>query len=186
MPAANQSILELALLGLVRLRQPCSGYDLRQLFVQTPMRTFSDSPGSIYPALKRLERSKLVRSQLETSSLVRRRKLFRLTANGRQALVRWLAKPIDPKDMVRGMPELFLRFAFLEDCLGRQSCIRFLMALLDALRVYVATLHEHLESHQSKMSLSARLALQSGIMGYESQAAWAQMALKKYRQTRNT
>jgi hypothetical protein len=47
-------------LSLIRLRQPCSGYDLRGFFAGQPMATFSDSPGSIYPALKRLEKSGLV------------------------------------------------------------------------------------------------------------------------------
>jgi len=41
-------------------------------------------------------------------------------------------------------------------------------------------LQEHLRSIEAKLSRSARLALRSGIMGYECQAAWARMALDDY------
>ena len=56
----NDSLLGFALLGLLEER-PRSGYDLRKVFAQTAMGTFSDSPGAIYPALGRLEKRGLVR-----------------------------------------------------------------------------------------------------------------------------
>jgi hypothetical protein len=40
-----------ALLGL--LMKPSSGYDLRKIFSSTSMKTYSGSPGAIYPALRR-------------------------------------------------------------------------------------------------------------------------------------
>src|SRR6516164_7750551 len=103
----NQTLLGYALLGLIRLRQPCSGYDLRGFFAGQPMAMFSDSPGSIYPALKRLERSELVNCLLEETDQVRRRKLYRLSPRGQKTLERWLSRPIQPEDILRRMPELF-------------------------------------------------------------------------------
>src|SRR5260370_3518580 len=61
------SLLAYALLGLLR-QQPRSGYDLRKIFANTPMGTFSDSPGAIYPALQRLEKHGLVSSRVHASS----------------------------------------------------------------------------------------------------------------------
>ena len=52
-----------ALLGL--LQKPSSGYDLRKVFSSTSMKTYSDSPGAIYPALRRLEHRGLVRGTIE-------------------------------------------------------------------------------------------------------------------------
>src|SRR5262249_27712198 len=101
-----------AVLGLVRSPQPCSGSAPRGFFARQPMATFSDSPGSIYPALKRLERSGLVRCALEETSLVRRRKLYRLSSEGEKAFERWLTLPIKADDALRRLPELFLRFSF--------------------------------------------------------------------------
>jgi DNA-binding PadR family transcriptional regulator len=179
----NQSLLGHALLGLIRMRQPCSGYDLRKFFVGQPMATFSDSPGSIYPALTRLEQSGMVSCTVEETSRVRRRKLYRLSPKGTKALGRWLTRPIKPDDLVRGMPELFLRFSFLEDCLGPGPCESFLESLAESLKGHIVMLREHLKSHASEMPRSARLALQSGIMAYECHAAWVKVALEEYRKS---
>ena len=52
---APGSTLGYALLGLLHAG-PQSGYGLRRTFVTTPLAVFSDSPGAIYPALRRLAR----------------------------------------------------------------------------------------------------------------------------------
>jgi DNA-binding PadR family transcriptional regulator len=179
MSRAELSLLEYSLLGLVHDREPCSGYDLRKLFAETPMGSFSDSPGSIYPALARLERGKLIRGQIEETSSVRRRKLFRLTSAGRRALENWLRRPITQTDMVRGMPELALRFAFLESVLGRSACVPFLKALEKELALYIPTLRRHLDIQRATNSVSASLAMENGVMSYESQLAWARLALDR-------
>jgi hypothetical protein len=148
------------------------------------MAIFSDSPGSIYPALKRLERSGMVTCTLEETGHVRRRALYRLSSEGVNALQRWLTQPIQVDDVARKLPELFLRFSFLEDCLGRQACEPFLVSFSRCLKLYIGTLEEHLKSHEAVMSRSARLALRSGIMGYECQVAWVKMALDEYRKSK--
>ena len=51
--------LTYALLGLVRAT-PRTGYALRKVFEDTPMGSFSSSPGSIYPALDKLVRAELL------------------------------------------------------------------------------------------------------------------------------
>jgi DNA-binding PadR family transcriptional regulator len=180
MATNDLTVLSYALLGLIRLRQPCSGYDLRGFFASQPMATFSDSPGSIYPALNRLERSGLVRCALDETSLVRRRKLYRLSSKGEKAFERWLTLAIEADDALQRLPELLLRFSFMEDCLGTRACELFLKSLAGSLQECITVLQERLRSTEAKMSRSARLALRSGIMWYECQAAWARMALDEY------
>jgi DNA-binding PadR family transcriptional regulator len=184
MATNDYSLLGHALLGLIRLLQPCSGYDLRKFFVGQPMAIFSDSPGSIYPALKRLEQSGMVSCTLEETPRVRRRALYRLSSRGKRALERWLKQPVKADDVLRRLPELFLRFSFLEDCLGPRACESFLESLALSLQGHVTMLQEHLKSNEAKTSRSARLALRSGIMGHECQAAWAKMALEEYQKTK--
>jgi Transcriptional regulator PadR-like family len=53
-----------ALMGLLQ-GKPSSGYELRKLFSSASMRTYSDSPGAIYPALRRLEHQSLIRGTIE-------------------------------------------------------------------------------------------------------------------------
>jgi DNA-binding PadR family transcriptional regulator len=175
------SLLEYALLGLVHQCQPCSGYDLRKIVALTPMSTFSDSPGAIYPALQRLESMGLVHGRLEETRAVRRRKLYRLSTKGTDALESWLRRPVERGDVARGMAELSLRFAFMEAVLGADACVAFLESLVRELAAYVPTLREHARSQKTSMPRSGQLALMGGIMGYESQLAWARLALRTYR-----
>ena len=78
-----------ALLGLLQ-ENPYSGYDLRHFFSSTSMKTYSDSPGSIYPALGRLEKQGLIRGTVEQGSGLRRRQIFRLTPKGLSELRQWI------------------------------------------------------------------------------------------------
>lgn len=62
------------------------GYRLVELLRQRSSGTFDLAEGTLYPALYRLERKGLVASSWEIVS-GRRRRLYRLTARGRSALV---------------------------------------------------------------------------------------------------
>ena len=96
----------------------------------------------------------------------------------------WLKQPVKAEDVLRRMTELFLRFSFLEDCLGPRACESFLESLALSLQGHFTMLREHLKSNEAKLSRSARLALRSGIVGYDCQAAWAKMALHEYQKSK--
>src|SRR5258706_6961805 len=100
-----RSLLEHALLGLLQ-QQPRSGYALRRVFATTPMGTFSDSPGAIYPALRRLERQELVRGRVESSSGLRQKQTFRLRTQGLVALKEWLGRPPTRADVGRRIDDV--------------------------------------------------------------------------------
>jgi DNA-binding PadR family transcriptional regulator len=185
MHKTSRSRLEFALLGLLIKQEKSSGYDLRKIFEKTPMATFSDSPGAIYPALKRLEQSGLVQGRIELSGSVRQCKRYRISAKGRKVFKQWLIQPIQRADVVRHTGDLSLRFAFMESVLDRKACISFLESLRVELAAYIPTLQEHLESQKQSSSLSAKLAMQCGIMGYQSMQQWVEIAIKKCRQTKN-
>ena len=105
----NTSTLEYALIGLLRQKAQ-SGYDLRKTFVETAMRHYSDSPGSIYPALRRLARKGLIEAEPKDR---RGREVFHLTAAGVEALLEWLGQGVTRDSVVLGVKELMLRFAFM-------------------------------------------------------------------------
>ena len=173
------SLLGYALLGLLH-QKPSSGYALRRTFATSPMGTFSDSPGAIYPALRRLEGQGLVRGRVEPSAGLRRRQMFRLTARGLAALKGWLARPVTRADVVRGMDDVMLRFAFTDEVLAPAASIRLLQSLARELAAYPPTLRAFLNEHRRQMPLSGRLALESGIRAYEDQSRWVRDALKAY------
>jgi DNA-binding PadR family transcriptional regulator len=179
----NTSLLGYALLGLLQ-QQPLSGYDLRKLFSATPLTTFSDSPGSIYPALQRLEKRGLIRSQVQERAGLRRRRLFRLAPTGLAELRRWQLQPIMRDDVIRGVDELMLRFSFMDQSLGKDSSLGFLKALKGELTEYLPSLHDYLAAHGAAMPLSGRLALESGIKSYESLLRWTRSALATYQKNK--
>lgn len=176
---SSTTTLDFALLGLIS-QQPRSGYDLRKFFSSTPMKTFSDSPGSIYPALRRLEIRGLVRGQLEAGKGRRERKLFRLTPEGRKQFRQWQARPVVQDDVVHHLDDLMLRFAFMDETAGAEAALRFLKALHQALASYISNLHVYLKSNGPLMPRSGRLALKQGILSYETTLRWSKTAIASY------
>ncbi|MBW8744866.1 MAG: PadR family transcriptional regulator [Sphingomonas sp.] len=114
--------LSYALLGLVQM-QPRSGYALRKVFETTPLGGYSSSPGSIYPALKSLEKAGLLVTRASPGG--RGKGLYHLTAEGGRLLEAWLAAPIGD------LGEAMLRFAFLRDD-DRDAILAFLDAFQSA------------------------------------------------------
>jgi len=179
----NDSLLGFALLGLLQ-QHPLSGYDFRKFFATTPMGGFSDSPGAIYPALRRLEERGLVRSEVRESAGLRRRRVFRPTPKGLAAFKAWQSRPIVRDDVVRRGPELLLRFAFMDQTLGAERALAFLREFSRELSSYIPSLRQYLDAHAGEMPLSGRLALESGIVDYEARLRWARRAIARYERRR--
>ena len=176
----NDSLLGYALLGLIH-QQPQSGYDLRKIFASTAWGTFSDSPGAIYPALRRLETRELVSSKVQESASLRKRRVFKITAKGLAAFKEWLKQPVTADDVIRRIPDLMVRFAFMDQTLGEKRTARFLGEFAVQIAGYIPNLQQFLESHASEMPLSGRLALECGIQEYESRLRWARRSIELYK-----
>ena len=174
---ANTSTLEMALLGLLR-GKPQSGYDLRKTFTTTAMRHYSDSPGSIYPALRRLEGRGWIRGAGPASGDRRQRQEFALTDEGGAVLIAWLEQEVGGEDVRLRLSELMLRFAFMDGNMPRSATVRFLDQLARGLDGYVGEMRAKFEEMSSKVpSLhTGLLAFESGIRGMEAQLAWVREA----------
>jgi len=173
------SNLGYALLGLMH-KHPQSGYDLRKIFSSTSMKTYSDSPGAIYPALRRLQEQGLINGKLEEGSGLRRRQLFRLAPPGLAALKKWIRLPITRKDLLWAQQEIMLRFAFAHQVVGAAPAIALLKSLEAELKTYIPVLHEEMRTMKSSISISARLAFEFGIRGTECLLSWTRYAITTY------
>lgn len=80
--------LDHILLGL--LREPATGYDLKNAFSEHVQHFWSAELSQIYPTLKRLEQRRMLRSRVEPSPKGPDRRVYRLTDEGREELLRWL------------------------------------------------------------------------------------------------
>jgi DNA-binding PadR family transcriptional regulator len=180
----DHSLLGHALLGLLH-QEPMSGYDLRNVFASTAMGSFSDSPGAIYPALRRLEARGWVHGKVQASKSLRKRRVFRPTAMGLAALKAWLMKPVKREDVIRGIGKLMLRFAFTDRTLGPDQAAQFLREFADELSGYIPELKRYRDAHADEMPLSGRLALECGIQEYEVRLRWAKTSLTFYEQKKD-
>jgi DNA-binding PadR family transcriptional regulator len=172
-------LLGYAVLGLLQ-HEPLSGYGVRKIFSSSPMGTYSDSPGAIYPALQRLEKAGLIRGRVEDGSGLRRKKVYRPTEAGIIALKQWLEQPVTQDDVFRHLEELMLRFSFMDQVIGSTGALRFLHSFQTQLQAYVPTLRKYHNALQAEMPLSGILALESGIRGYETLSEWCEYAIKTY------
>ena len=170
----DSGALGYALLGLLS-GHPRSGYELRKIFASTPMGHYSDSPGSIYPALRRLREKRLIGIVRERHSNPRGRRRFAPTAKGRDALLRWITEPIDRESVTSKMAEIALRFS-MTDFVGDRDAVRKLFAQFEEqLASYVIRLRE-IHATLGGPS-SGRLALELGIRLHETYLQWARDAL---------
>jgi DNA-binding PadR family transcriptional regulator len=173
MKTVPTSCLEYALLGLIR-QAPKSGYALRKQFATTPMGHFSDSPGSIYPALKRLERRAWVR--LRHEGRPRAKPVYRLTESGESALRAWMTMPVGRDDIIWRLDELLLRFAFMGQAADRGAVIAFLEAFERETSAYTRELRSLLQTFPEEDLPTGRLAMENGLAQYQTQAGWARRA----------
>ena len=168
-----------ALLGEIN-NSPRTGYAVRKTFETSPVGRFSDSPGSIYPALKKLEAHGLIESRKDAAS---GKAILHLTAAGKRAFRRWLAQPVTPDDVASQYEIVILRFAFLDSVNDLDLSLRYLRSLEEALREFLDGLKAFRASEQCKaLPLHGRLALDHGIAGYETSLSWARSAQKTLEQ----
>lgn len=173
--------LDHILLGL--LRDPATGYDLKSTFSERIRHFWSAELSQIYPALKRLEQRRMLRSRIEPSPKGPNRKVYSLTDRGREELERWL----------RGGPAVGTeRFAYLAqlyfmDAVGDLRETRaFMMALRDHLARWLAQLRslerEVIDTHGDPERFGDagfhRFAtLRMGIHSIGSKVAWCDETL---------
>lgn len=153
--------------------KPHSGYDLRRFFANTPMGHFSDSPGAIYPALRRMKLRRWVTAVREKAN-ARNREVFQISSAGQQALLQWLQQPFGRTEIIHSLETLLLRFAFFDGNISRDEANRFLSNLERELNSYIKELERYGTASGLLASTSTgALAFSNGLDGYRAHRAWA-------------
>lgn len=84
-PKLISGTLEMLILQVVQ-PEPTYGYEITQEVLKRSQGTFQLKEGSLYPALHRMEREKLLESYWVEPESGRRRKYYRITAKGKKTL----------------------------------------------------------------------------------------------------
>ncbi|MCW5517149.1 PadR family transcriptional regulator [Muriicola sp. Z0-33] len=167
------TLLDFAILGLIQ-NQPLSGYRIRKLFEQTALSNYSSSPGTIYPALKRMEQLGLIEKGVIKDS---KKSPFQITSKGISILTSWFVKPIEKEDVEKRIDELLLRFAFMETLVDKKQKLLFLTTFSDYLSRYIKELKQHYHQQANEMPLHGKLALQHGVDTAMVTLKWCKKAL---------
>ncbi len=95
-------------LGLIEQAEPATPYDLKQLAQMSTAHFWSVPHTQLYSECARLAKAELLSEQREQSG--RRRRIYRLSARGRERLERWRDQPSDKLEEVRDLGTLKLFF----------------------------------------------------------------------------
>lgn len=174
----NITTLSLAVLGLIAQR-PRSGYDLRKVFSTTPLGHFSSSPGAIYPALKRIEKNGWVRGSIDNKKTLRPKMVYRITKRGQEVLKQHLLQAVTRDDVIWRMDDLMLRFAFMENIVGRKKTLQFLKEFMIEIESHHRSLQQYLQEVKGIITTCGRLAMENGIETYKMNAKWIKRAIKE-------
>jgi len=101
-PKLIAGTLEMMILDIVA-RGPSYGYQITQTTLASSDGYFELKEGSLYPALHRLERQKLLASYWDESDEGRRRKYYKITPQGRKMLARKKRDWSDFSEAVKGV-----------------------------------------------------------------------------------
>ena len=166
------------ILGILH-EDPLSGYDLRQLFRDTPLKSYSSSPGSIYPALKSLEKRGLVRAAPSGSARGGEKRVFHVTAAGEAALAEWLRSAPEPGESGNRYDGTFeAKLAFMSHFMTTAEIAELCARYLEQVRAELATVAAYRAQHEEELPLSGLLALDGGIAKIEATMHWLERALK--------
>jgi DNA-binding PadR family transcriptional regulator len=167
------TLLDYAILGLIQ-DMPLSGYAIRKLFKETGLGNYSSSPGTIYPALKRLLKFELVKKNAQSKVT---KTGFEITTKGIYILQEWFSKPLEKNEVEKKTDELLLRFGFMEALVDKKQRINFLTSFRDFLNLYIKELQAFYNKESDKMPLHGRLAFRYGIDSNKTTLKWCKKAI---------
>ena len=164
------TLLDYALLSLLK-EESRSGYALRKVFTDTSLGNFSGSPGSIYPALKRLKVGKYVKQEGHHSGN------YSITDKGSESLRIWLQSDISSEDVKKNLDELLLRFSMMDIMASREDKIRFIQNMKSKVDEHLIELNEYYVGDGQELKESAKMAYQHTIFSYLGTLKWCKNIL---------
>ena len=157
-----------------------TGYGIRKIFETTALGNYSSSPGTIYPALKRLQKLGMA-EKLESKDDGKSK--FFITPLGEQLFKSWLIQPLSLTDVEKKLDEVILRFGFMDSLSNQREKVLFLETLGDLLTDYCVQLEDYHKKEYDNLPLHGRLAFEHGIASYKTTLKWCNNTLLLFKKT---
>lgn len=161
------------ILGLLSERD-MTGYEVRKKF-SLSFSFFSElSYGSLYPALKALEKDGLISMQEEVEQSPRRRKVYRITESGRKIFLSALTAPVAIK---RQKSEFLMRLFFFSDLTSDQQKM-LVTTYVESVRAVKNQLEAARADIEERANRWQHLCFQFGLRFYSDLTANAESVLR--------
>jgi len=161
--------LNYLILGLL-YRKPCTGYELCKVIESTPMALLSDSPGAIYPALKKLQKHEMI-TGIDKNLGKRKSKEFHTNEAGTKSLFDWLTGPVDEQKLVNDPSTMLLRLSFI-DLLEKDAQKKMLQSFESSLNRVIDQLSGFYAAASQDMVPGSQMAFELALTLLQSQANW--------------
>ena len=166
------------ILGMLALGEPRSGYDIKAIVDRSTRFFWAASYGQIYPELRRLERQGLIEGK-DSPTGGRRRRVYRLTAAGRRALIDWL---LGRELTIELRDESLLRL-FFADALPREQALLLLEGRRRGHEEYLDLLRA-IDARPGEDPPFVDLVLRWGLDFNEWGARWCEEQLERLSKTK--
>jgi len=171
----DMSLSRLAILGAL-MEKPMHGYELKQYFEHAHGVFWMINYGSIYPALKKLEKEGLVRSKPEAINQGRGRIIYKITKKGQEAFLSLLERRLKKEAFVR---DEFTLHLFFMDYLDRKVIKDVMGRKIKGNQAVLNRIHEHEDTHKTNIPKFRYGVLQRGRMHIETELSWLNNTLKE-------
>ncbi len=161
--------LDYIILGLIQ-QNPLTGYRIGKTFENTALGNFGGSPGTIYPALKRLEKNDFIsKEKLKEGG----KSVFSITKEGKGQLRKWLEIAPSHEEVKKSINLLVLKFAFMDPMISTEQKLQFLEVMRFELEKYLEELEYYYREEGGQMPINGRIAFEHGLMTYKSSLEWS-------------
>ena len=182
------TMLEYIVLGLISM-EPQSGYSIVSCFDEDSYNSWSASPGSVYPMLKRLEKQGVILGELDVEHKTRPRKMYTLTETGEASLDVWLGEVPKMRPFYEQRELAMMRFQFMEKRLSREQVLAWLGAYLDAIQyatsgssIYQEGISKAMKEHGT-VSIHSQLVMEGYMLELNALRTWLEMAIARLSMT---
>jgi PadR family transcriptional regulator AphA len=165
------------ILGLLGLG-PRSGYDIKSVVDRSTRFFWAASYGQIYPELRRLEQEGLIEGE-DSPTGGRPRRIYRLTAEGHDALIDWL---LGREVTIELRDESLLRL-FFADALPHEQALSLLVGRKKGHEAYLDVLRA-IEARPGEDPPFVDLVLRWGLDFNEWGARWCEEQLERLSKTK--
>lgn len=186
----DRSTLEYIVLGTCSLA-PQSGYSITSSF-EDGSYSWSASPGSVYPMLKRLEKQGFISGELEMAYETRPKKVYSLTEEGGAILDEWLIATPDMRPFWEQREIAQLRFQFMEKRLSHEQIMKWVKNYLDAVHyasqveeVYTKPIQQVMADDATTYSLHSQLLMEGYIMEMNTLRTWLELVKSRLQVARS-